>query len=232
MLRSSSFREQPVVKVLVGLTEVTFFVYKNKLCNTSPWFKDALEKKSKGGIEDLVRLSGHEPDPFDHFVHWMYSGEIPLKPMELHGGEHKGAWLPFVHLFVLADELGVRRLQNDIIDIIRQTSRKIGRNPWGEAVKLATRRLSHKSGLRQLFSDLSAVSFSSDLEIVEDWWMRHETRAFLRSNPDISSDMMFSIKRHFKGQLKFAEGDCEYHEHSDLGTAERETECEALESKA
>jgi hypothetical protein len=65
-----------MVKVLVGPTEQEFLVYKNKVCNASPFLNAAFNGNFKEGVEGLVRLPDDDVGVFDHFLQWVYTREV------------------------------------------------------------------------------------------------------------------------------------------------------------
>lgn len=67
------------VEVGVGAQRRTFAVYKNIAVRNGSYFKIALNRDWQGAPEKLVSLPDCEPDIFENYLHFIYSGNFPFR---------------------------------------------------------------------------------------------------------------------------------------------------------
>lgn len=102
------------VLIEVGAQEQPFTVHRELLCRASDYFAAALDETHRfhESVHGIVRLPDDRADAFEYLVQWLYTKSL----------EHEGvdadqpAYFRLLHLYALADKLGVRALKNDIVD--------------------------------------------------------------------------------------------------------------------
>ncbi|TGO12207.1 hypothetical protein BTUL_0092g00070 [Botrytis tulipae] len=65
-----------LVQIIVGPELKEFFVHKTLIRSTCDFFERAFNGKFKEGIENKMYLPEDDPEIFDIFVNWMYSGHL------------------------------------------------------------------------------------------------------------------------------------------------------------
>ena len=244
------FQEDPTIKVLIGLDEIAFYPHKKKICAISPFFKAALTRGFKEGIEGVVRLPEENTEVFEDFMAWLYASDTRSSQGHFAEGFYlenslddcpdepqEEFWIPVLSLYILADKLGVYRLMNDIADLMalavkNDNERKL---PWGQSIKLVFGNLPSGSKMQKL---------------IGDWAVAIHQRALGDKAPGLfgkafGSQLLLDCPM-FGAHILIAQSDlkdiatafspffqrCRFHEHSKDGTAGRETECKALSKEA
>ena len=110
-----------IVEIAVGPEKVLFNIHKGLLCRNSSYFRSALEGEFKESSEGKVHLPEDDPEVFQRFQLWLYTGSV----IESSGEGTKAIdWMVFFRLYVFGDARGVAGLQNATIDALIDKSHK------------------------------------------------------------------------------------------------------------
>ena len=96
------------MNIAVGPDDVLFDAHIELICDCSPFFDNLLEHRFTEPQAKTIPLPDDDPDIFMEFLNWAYRRQIfedKLSPK----------WIELCQLWVLADKLGVRELQNFVI---------------------------------------------------------------------------------------------------------------------
>jgi hypothetical protein len=212
-----SFQDE-IIKVFVGADEKAFTIHKTLICEISPVFDRLFNGNFKEGIEGVAHLQDDEPDTFKDFSHWLYYREIPIE----HQSSPDETYLLLVSLFVLADKYKIRRLKNDVTDMMIEYSLSSSKSPAPGTVRLAYSKLPRASKMLRLISDVTAEVLRSYQPSWEAW-MKSGKRTALESTPEFAADLFFGMTTAKARGVEARK--CTYHEHSEVRTAGRELEC-------
>lgn len=104
------------MKVIVGEEQASFYVYRNVICNSSPFFKAALSGTFKEADESKVVLPEDDPEVFEQFLQWIYTKAYNLSPLANASSENvcKQSW-QYIRLYVFADKTQVEPLKDHIL---------------------------------------------------------------------------------------------------------------------
>lgn len=104
------------MKIIVGGEQATFYVYRNVICNSSPFFKAALSGTFKEAGEGKVVLPEDDPEVFEQFLQWIYTKAYNLPPLANISSENlcKQSW-QYVRLYVFAEKTQVQLLKDHIL---------------------------------------------------------------------------------------------------------------------
>ncbi|KAI4720286.1 hypothetical protein E4T48_03418 [Aureobasidium sp. EXF-10727] len=101
-----------IAKVIVGSGSdiETFTVHKKLLCDSSTYFKAALNNGFKETKDQTITLDDEDPEIFRTFVVWLY--ETKLNADMIYEG-HESFQGHLFNLYVFADKRGIANLAND-----------------------------------------------------------------------------------------------------------------------
>jgi BTB/POZ domain len=141
---------------MVGRADASFTVHKNLVCNISPFFRGACSSLFREGVNDVVCLPEQDPEAFDIFLEWMYTGRIgsrPHPPNKESAAESEAWWILVTKLYLLAHYLQSTSFGNEVIDLIgRSVARKqVRKNPQSDTIHLVYNSTVDGCGLRKLF---------------------------------------------------------------------------------
>lgn len=147
--------------VEVGSDAIQYFLHKELLSQCSDFFMRPLNEQVIEFKRGLIQLPAEDPDDFDHFVRWMYFGDM------LEGEDGFVDWLKHARLWVLADKLAIPEMQNMIIDCwIFRLGSCDGNEPvakdTAELVTYVWQNTTLNSPLRKLILETYACWWSND----------------------------------------------------------------------
>lgn len=90
-----------------------FHIHKQLLCSKSTYFKAAFEGSFKDALEKKLHLLDEDPNIFQFYAVWIYNPNL-----EICG--NNGDIDVCCRLYILADKLGSRNLQNTVIDVMHK----------------------------------------------------------------------------------------------------------------
>lgn len=154
-----------IVTILVGNKEIPFKVHKTIISSKSKFFRAALERSFKEGVENQVRLPEEDPELFSHYLSWVYGNNS----MQLYHGDDKTYANKLCHLWLLAGKLGSEKLENLIIDMICRCAMEYSGPflPNIEVINLIWDTTQCHSGLRQFPVDVTAWKGNDFTELPE-----------------------------------------------------------------
>jgi BTB/POZ domain len=181
---------------MVGPTDALFCVHKNLVCETSPFFRGACNSLFKEGLNDVIYLPEQDPEAFDIFMDWVYTGLIifdPHPPNEESATESKAWWILVTQMYLLAHYLQSTSFGNDVIDFIGLsiTRHEVLKNPQSDAIHLAYNSTLDGCGLRKLF-----VALNVWRPHLDRWTHVSAWKDYLEACPaEFSQDLVVSLVR-------------------------------------
>lgn len=100
-----------MLKVFVGQDEKVFVLHKRLVCQASPYFKAAVEWKG-GESPNELRLPEQDPESFNHFAEWIYTGGFHLPNINGEASHDDMVWMIFSKTYLLAKFLQCRNFGN------------------------------------------------------------------------------------------------------------------------
>ncbi|ERF77050.1 hypothetical protein EPUS_07956 [Endocarpon pusillum Z07020] len=108
--------EDETVKVFVGHEEKAFIIHKLLVCQASPYFKAALNGSFEESVDGKLYLYEQEPELFNCFVEWVYSGNIDLLKLCGEQRHDSKVWTKFSKLYLLSKYLQCPAFGNCLLD--------------------------------------------------------------------------------------------------------------------
>jgi hypothetical protein len=96
------------LNIAVGPDDIPFDAHIELICDCSPFFDNLLKHRFTEPQAKIIPLPDDDPDTFMEFLNWAYRGQIL-------DDKFSPKWIELCRLWVLADKLGVRELQNLVI---------------------------------------------------------------------------------------------------------------------
>ena len=96
----------------VGPTKAAFEIHKGLLCHQSGYFNGALTVSFREALDGEVLLEDEEPEFFQLFNEWIYSGRIPQDLSSPRGPNYS----VLLDLYAFGERSSVPELQNSVID--------------------------------------------------------------------------------------------------------------------
>ena len=157
-------------------------IHKNLACRDSSFFKAACKSGFREAESKEVKLPEDEPETFDNFVQWLYTGDFEKPKSESSYPD----WEFFFNTYVLADKLGAPKFGNYIMNVmINEAETRWNEElslPDAAAVCVAYENTPESSPLRRFLVDL--YCYNNKLEIPK------------HAVPDeFVMEMAFSLKR-------------------------------------
>ncbi|TIA19401.1 hypothetical protein D6C80_02958 [Aureobasidium pullulans] len=106
---------QPCAEIVVGTPDnsETFYLHKKLLCDSSSYFKAALNNGFAETTSQKITLDDEDPAIFRTFASWLYHPSIVL-PSEHRNVQEKH----LLQLYLFADKRGIANLANDTITML------------------------------------------------------------------------------------------------------------------
>lgn len=105
-----------MVKVYVGKDEKIFFIHRRLLSEASAFMRAELHQAAKASITDEIRLPDQEPDLFNRFTEWLYSGTVDISRMNGEASHDHLVWMIFSKLYLLAKYLQCPAFGNRVLN--------------------------------------------------------------------------------------------------------------------
>ncbi|KAK5691275.1 hypothetical protein LTR17_025722 [Elasticomyces elasticus] len=111
---------QPLIKVLVGLTEEVFLVHRPILCSSSGYFTARLKPEWSRQSSDEIRLPDADHSAFNIYVNWLYMRGIARSSLDDDDEDAQSEeWLNLADAFVLGDALVDSEFQASVLETLR-----------------------------------------------------------------------------------------------------------------
>lgn len=116
------------MSVIVGEEQASFYVYRNVICESSSFFKAALNGAFKEGVECKVTLPEDDPDVFEQFLQWIYTKAYNISPITDTSPKNlcKQSW-QYVRLYVFAEKTQVNSLKDHILEQLYALRQRFGK---------------------------------------------------------------------------------------------------------
>ncbi|TGO64320.1 hypothetical protein BOTNAR_0089g00090 [Botryotinia narcissicola] len=111
-----------LVQIIVGPELKEFFVHKALIRSTCDFFDKAFNGRFKEGIENKMHLPEDNPEIFEIFVNWMYSGHLKRGLREP---------MPIIEIWIFAQKCQAITLKNSAMNALQDAlgDERIGRFP-------------------------------------------------------------------------------------------------------
>ncbi|ERF77047.1 hypothetical protein EPUS_07953 [Endocarpon pusillum Z07020] len=190
------YGDNDIFKVLVGSKKVSFNVHKNFVCGVSPFFHGTCNSLSKEGLKDEVYLPEADPEVFDAFMEWVYTGKVKFSawPINKTSKPECNAWWSFgTKLYLLAHYLQCTTFGNAVIDSISRavTNKQVMLFPGPNLIDLLYKSTPGDCGLRRIFVALNVWRSGAGYWRGDDEW-----RTRLSGLPvEYSNDLVVQLLR-------------------------------------
>jgi hypothetical protein len=141
------------VKIFVGPEKKLWVLPEDLLCDRIEFFRAAFKSKFKEGISKEMFLESDDSTAFGRLVDWIFNEDIKceiIHKFHVQDAEHELEWL---RLWILADKLGLQRLQDCCRHAYESCLYEIGIHPAAEAVSFVYENTEPNSELRQMLVD-------------------------------------------------------------------------------
>lgn len=102
-----------IVQIKVGLQKQPFNMHKKLLCDTSGYFRAALNGNFQESKNQAIEMAEDSADVFCYFQYWAYTGVIEQKPRD----STEISWHTLAGIYIFAEARCIPALQNMAIDI-------------------------------------------------------------------------------------------------------------------
>lgn len=165
-----------------------FFIHRSLLTRNSRFFTAALDGQFKEGNTQVVNFPEESPDTFAFFAQWLYTHDLKHEALDVteqssvQGNEGsrkatKPAYFKLLHLYALADRLGVEAIRNEIVNKVMSLAEETNSVPTPTDTWVLYENIRDGAPIRKLVVDLFACMHTNTLlDTHEDDW--HER--FLR----------------------------------------------------
>jgi hypothetical protein len=126
MIRDSISGRPATIKVGRGPHAGLFTVPKALLCNSSAYFKAALNGTFIEGQTQTIDLDDEDPSVFRTYLAWLYQEQLNSRDIEEELDDPQDFGLHIAELIVFADKRGIDELKNDAISMLLDYLRKNG----------------------------------------------------------------------------------------------------------
>ncbi|KAI4763328.1 hypothetical protein E4T52_08026 [Aureobasidium sp. EXF-3400] len=198
----------PFAEITVGKgsSVVVFTLPKELLCNSSTYFKAALNNGFSESITQKITLDDDDDDPeiFRTYAAWLFEHEIVTQNLAVHDIEHH-----LFHVYIFADKRGIVDLANDVVTVLASfwTWNSVDMDVTIKCLPL----LSPRSTLYQLVLDSLVIDTRAF------WWDTYKWEILSRHPGEFIVELFKrdrAFHGHFKSHYRCIEAICHYHEHS------------------
>ena len=182
-------------------------IHQDALTMHSTLFRAALEGQFREGSEKLIRMPEADAEIFAIYSQWAYSRALVLLEHDEVAKDttvSKRAEL-MVHTYIMADQVGNTKLQNQVVDEYAALLRKEYTGPSYTCLHLIYDRLPDKSGLRKF---------------IIDWYLAYVQIKWLENNMNSMPDAFvkdlaigFAKAAGTGGRRRDTRAPCAYHAH-------------------
>ncbi|KAH0289721.1 hypothetical protein M436DRAFT_66578 [Aureobasidium namibiae CBS 147.97] len=116
--RDSISSRPATIRVGRGPHAGVFTIPKALLCNSSAYFKAALNRPFIEGQTQTIHLDDEDPSIFQTYVTWLYQGQLDSQDIEEELDDPQDFGLHIAEVMVFADKRDVRELKNDAISML------------------------------------------------------------------------------------------------------------------
>jgi hypothetical protein len=113
-----SYDQETIVAVLIGPDERRFAVHKDVICAKSGFFRAACSTRWREGLERLIRLPEVQPNIFQAYVDWTYTGKLRLGAAATFTIAKEPSCRGIVELYLLGDVLDNVELRNKAMKLL------------------------------------------------------------------------------------------------------------------
>lgn len=145
--------------MLIGPEESqqTYTIHKHLICNSSKFFHAACSKLWAEGKEKLVRLPEANPEAFQAYVVWVYTGRVIINK-----ADDVSEINQTIRLYLLGDVLDDRSLRNEAMRALVRQNGKWKVQPSVELIQEIWDSTTSGSRLRKMIVDLIIMRRSRD----------------------------------------------------------------------
>jgi hypothetical protein len=177
------------------------------LCNSSAYFKAALNNGFSETTTQKITLDDDDPDVFRTYAAWLFEHEITLESLQGVVGDFERH---LFYVYIFADKRGVVGLTNDVVTMLASswTCTCVDMDITVECLPL----ISSQSTLYQLSLD------SLIIDIRASWWDLSHWDELCRHSKEIIAELFKrerAFPRDFDQHSHCIEAICHYHQHSD-----------------
>lgn len=203
---------------LDGANKKYYTGHKVILSRSSDFFKKACNKEWKEGQSKIIRLPEVEPEAFDIYLQYLYTGEVVATDDEL--PEHRDGsreaqaqvvrlhWI-LIETYLLADMLLDTKSKNAIMDAFIEILKDTKRLPDLDTITDVFRKTTDTSPMRRLLVDF--VAFRVDLDTFKGIGARH--------SPEFLVEVSLRLMRYKDDVNRRTDPidtpSCRYHEHDE-----------------
>ncbi|KAF1946568.1 hypothetical protein EJ02DRAFT_214519 [Clathrospora elynae] len=165
-LRSNSSDFTATSTLLVGPKCTPFHMHTSLLTSQSSYFRAALTGQFVESTNNTITLQDISVDHFQLLSSWLYTSVLPA-PFK----NGKPAYYTLLHVYVLADRLGLEGARNAVVDVISELADRTNSMLTPSDTRILYEGIRDSSSLRQLVLDLFAFKKTDRLlESHGDWW--------------------------------------------------------------
>lgn len=140
------------ITITVSPTCQPFTVHGELLCRESAYFAACLNRRH-GFVEsttNTIHLRADRADAFEFFVQWLYTRRLEHEAVDA----RPPAFFPLLHLYALADKLGVEALRNDVVDRVARLADERNTVPAPDDTRILYGEIREAAPVRRLVVDL------------------------------------------------------------------------------
>ncbi len=104
------------MKITVGHEARAFTIHKRLVCQTSSYFKAAMDGNFEESFKGELHLDEQDPEVFNCFVEWVYSGKVELPILSGEQRHDSEVWMKFSKLYLLSNYLQCAAFGNCLLD--------------------------------------------------------------------------------------------------------------------
>ncbi|KAL2356092.1 hypothetical protein BJ546DRAFT_1059509 [Cryomyces antarcticus] len=167
-----------------GRAPTRFLIHYELLTGCSRFFSAALDSTFAEGLSKSITLPEEKLEPFEFFVHWLYTGELGPAG-DLFNKAGSPMYFMLLEIYGLADRLGIEALRNAAVDRIALLSEGTNSVPTPSDTWIVYDGLRDSAPVRALVLDLFAFKKTDNLLLNhEDEW-----------HPRFLRDLVVKLKR-------------------------------------
>lgn len=198
ILNYLSFKDVPMIKFEVGITQTTFLVHLELLCSASPYFKAALTKGFLEAYKKSMKIPEDDPDQFEFLVQWLYTKKLNLPDPDINEARDE-RYLQLCDLYILADKYRILGMKNHIIDYLfmmlpKKPARRSGVvKPIPKAPRMMVIVHVYKNTMNAC--TLRRLLVAWYVSTIDFWGSYHEnmTHEILCTLPEFSADLVIAM---------------------------------------
>ena len=170
-------------------------MHKELLCNTSSYFRAALNGSFKEAKEQKIELEEEDVTTFKHFQYWLYSRTLLMTQQS----ENDIEWDILVDLFILGEAHGIPHLQNAAIDGLVSKQISTGWTPL-HLISRIYENTPEKSPIRRLFVDWTHWKAHLNPETESEAWFDNQTYEYF------NKQFLYDLSMAYCGRINALKG--------------------------